>query len=545
MNLVPRTVPDVGLDAVDRIRSSLNAALRGKADVVELVLACLLARGHLLLEDLPGLGKTTLAKALAQAIGGKFARVQCTPDLLPGDITGFRVYDQKTREFEFLPGPVFADVLLADEINRAMPRTQSALLEAMAERQATIDNVRHVLADAFFVIATQNPVEQHGTYPLPEAQLDRFAMKLQIGYPGRAHELEMLKSAVTSEGDAPDATDAAVGPNQLRALQAATVRVAVEGNVREYLVDLAEATRRHRQVTLGLSPRGLLIWQRLAQARAFLDGRTFTTPDDVIDVARPVLSVRLGLEPESTSRVLEEILSSVAVPTRAKKGMKVNSMETADRRETLPGPVVAFGPTREEQNVSVLNRFTGPRFPGPRGEWSARSSRWTSARALLALVCLCALSAGCQSGDSADDVHDDHDHAGHDIPAHKPKDFPAAVHRLRELNTEISGKISDGGQRAWAGDPALPNSLDIANWLPEIAADSDMPEKPWNEANARAVRIAADYREAQWALGAGGSVKKAAIAVKRAAGAISELELLLAATDPAWFPRRDQGKSGH
>ena len=186
---------------IDGIRAALNRALRGKVEVVEHVLACLLARGHMLIEDLPGLGKTTLAKALAHALGGKFARIQCTPDLLPGDITGFRVFDQHTREFEFLPGPVFADVLLADEINRTTPRTQSALLEAMAERQVTVDNVRHVLSDTFFVIATQNPVEQHGTYPLPEAQLDRFAMKLRIGYPGPEHELAMLEAAVGRDGE--------------------------------------------------------------------------------------------------------------------------------------------------------------------------------------------------------------------------------------------------------------------------------------------------------------------------------------------------------
>ena len=171
--------------SVQLLRAVLNAALRGKSDVVEQVLACLLARGHLLIEDLPGLGKTTLAKALAIAVGGKFARVQCTPDLLPSDITGFNVFDQKTREFEFLEGPVFSDVLLADEINRATPRTQSALFEAMAERQVTIDNVSRRLPETFFVIATQNPVESHGVYPLPEAQLDRFAMKLRIGYPDR------------------------------------------------------------------------------------------------------------------------------------------------------------------------------------------------------------------------------------------------------------------------------------------------------------------------------------------------------------------------
>ena len=231
------------------IRAALNGAMRGKAEVVEHVLACLLARGHLLVEDLPGLGKTTLAKALAQAMGGKFARVQCTPDLLPGDITGFRVFDQNTREFEFLPGPVFADVLLADEINRTTPRTQSALLEAMAERQVTVDNVRHVLSDTFFVIATQNPVEQHGTYPLPEAQLDRFAMKLRIGYPGREHELAMLEAAVGRDAEGDQSVPSVMEPGQLRALQDRVAEVAVGAAVREYLVALAHATRAHRQVT--------------------------------------------------------------------------------------------------------------------------------------------------------------------------------------------------------------------------------------------------------------------------------------------------------
>jgi MoxR-like ATPase len=305
------------VEGVEAIRAALNAALRGKGAVVEHVLACLLARGHLLIEDLPGLGKTTLAKALAQALGGKFARVQCTPDLLPGDITGFRVYDQKTREFEFLPGPVFADVLLADEINRATPRSQSALLEAMAERQVTIDSVRHVLSDTFFVIATQNPVEQHGTYPLPEAQLDRFAMKLRIGYPGRDDERAMLDAAVGTASDAPSGFASFLRPGQLHALQETVAAVAVGPLVRDYLVDLAGASRTHRQVMLGLSPRGLLTWQRLAQARAFLLGRDYVTPDDVQEMAGPVLEVRLGIEPEATARVLAEILETVPVPVRA------------------------------------------------------------------------------------------------------------------------------------------------------------------------------------------------------------------------------------
>jgi MoxR-like ATPase len=300
--------------AIGAAREVLNRSLRGKAGVVEQVLACLLARGHLLIEDLPGLGKTTLAKALAGVLGGRLARLQCTPDLLPGDVTGFRVFDQNTREFEFLPGPVFSDVLLADEINRATPRTQSALLEAMGERQATVDNVRHVLSDTFFVIATQNPVDQHGTYPLPEAQLDRFAMKLRIGYPDRGDELAMLEGAVGAEADAAPAIEPVFRPGQLRAVQARVAEVPVGPLVREYLVELGRASRSHRRVTLGLSPRGLLVWQRLAQARAFLMERGFVTPDDVQVVARPALEVRLGIEPEATASVLAELLDSVPVP---------------------------------------------------------------------------------------------------------------------------------------------------------------------------------------------------------------------------------------
>ena len=307
---------------LDGIRTALNMALRGKVELVEHVLACLLARGHMLIEDLPGLGKTTLAKALAHALGGKFARIQCTPDLLPGDITGFRVFDQNTREFEFLPGPVFADVLLADEINRTTPRTQSALLEAMAERQVTVDNVRHVLSETFFVIATQNPVEQHGTYPLPEAQLDRFAMKLKIGYPGPEHELAMLEAAIGRDREADWAGAAVMKPGDLRELQHKVGEISVGVAVREYLVALAQATRAHRQVSLGLSPRGLLIWQRLAQARAFLDGRAYVTPDDVQDVAEPVLAVRLGVEPDVTARVYTEITSSVPVPVYNRPGVR-------------------------------------------------------------------------------------------------------------------------------------------------------------------------------------------------------------------------------
>ncbi len=309
----PTATAEGGAAQLDRLRAALNGALRGKSGVVEQVLACLLARGHLLLEDLPGLGKTTLAKALAAAAGGNFARVQCTPDLLPGDITGFSVFDQKAREFQFLPGPVFADVLLADEINRTTPRTQSALLEAMAERQATIDNVRHTLSSTFFVIATQNPIEQAGTYPLPEAQLDRFAMKLSVGYPERGDEIELLGAAV---GDVAGANSgaAALAPGELTALQAEVARVAVQPNVRAYLVDLGRATRSHPKVALGLSPRGLLTWQRVSQAWAFLQHRPFVTPDDIQAVAAPVLGVRLGLGAGAAGALVGELLESVPVP---------------------------------------------------------------------------------------------------------------------------------------------------------------------------------------------------------------------------------------
>lgn len=299
------------------LRARLNATLLGKEAVVEHVLACLLSRGHLLLEDLPGLGKTMLAKALAESIGGSFARVQCTPDLLPGDITGFSIFNQQTRAFEFRPGPVFADVLLADEINRATPRTQSALLEAMAEHQVTVDNVRYDLSKISFVIATQNPVEHHGTYPLPEAQLDRFAMKLSIGYPEAQHEERMLAQAVKPiQTDQSSLTSSSVtlSKETLESLQAEVARVSVTTPVQKYLVQLASQTRGHRLVTLGLSPRGLLQWQRVAQARASLLGRSFVTPDDIQDVALPVLSVRLGIEPDIAKTVIADLLTSVPVP---------------------------------------------------------------------------------------------------------------------------------------------------------------------------------------------------------------------------------------
>lgn len=301
--------------AVADLTKRLDETLKGKPQVIRNVLACLLARGHLLLEDRPGLGKTTLAKALTESLGGGFARIQCTPDLLPSDITGFNIFDQKSREFAFREGPVFSDVLLADEINRATPRTQSALLEAMAERQVTVDARCFPLAESFFVIATQNPHEQHGTYPLPEAQLDRFSMKLEIGYPSPEHECRMLQAAIDeSVGRRERRFEPILDRAALGRLQATVASIGVTRIVQRYLVDLATASRRHDDIMLGCSPRGLLVWQRVAQAWAWLDGRDFVTPDDVQAVAVPVLSVRLAVASGDATAVIDDLLAQVEVP---------------------------------------------------------------------------------------------------------------------------------------------------------------------------------------------------------------------------------------
>ncbi|MFO0912580.1 MAG: MoxR family ATPase [Pirellulales bacterium] len=316
----PEPLPEPNDFAADlrALRSKLNHSLKGKAETIELVLACLFARGHLLLEDLPGIGKTTLAKALAQSVHGQFGRIQCTPDLLPGDVTGFNIFDQRTREFEFKPGPIFADVLLADEINRATPRTQSALFEAMAERQVTIDKRTYPLADTFFVVATQNPIDSQGTYPLPDAQLDRFALRLTIGYPDQAHEFEMLAEDAGQAGrEAAAATAHALPLHRLRAIQRHVASVVVAGPVRQYLIDLATATRNHPRVVCGISPRGLLIWQRVAQARAFLQSRDFVVPEDVQDTGPAVLGLRLASDHGLADQLAHEVLAQVAIPGSA------------------------------------------------------------------------------------------------------------------------------------------------------------------------------------------------------------------------------------
>ncbi len=305
-----------GLKKIEQIRVRLEDALKGKQDVIQQVLVCLLARGHLLLEDRPGLGKTTLAKALASSVGGRFSRLQCTPDLLPSDITGFSIFNAETRQFEFRAGPIFSEVLLADEINRATPRTQSALLEAMAERQVTVDGKQHQLSNDFFVMATQNPHEQHGTYPLPEAQLDRFTMKLSVGYPAADYETAMLAASVKTELETKESISSAIlAAGELEQIQDLVTQTRVGNNVQRYLVALATASRNHTDIDAGLSPRGLLLWQRAAQATAHLAGRDFVTPDDVQQVAFPVLAVRLDVEAADSRNLIGQLLESVEVPT--------------------------------------------------------------------------------------------------------------------------------------------------------------------------------------------------------------------------------------
>ena len=301
-----------------RIAAAMGAVVQGKPDVVRLALVVLLAEGHLLIEDVPGVGKTTLAKALAGSIDASVRRIQFTPDLLPSDVTGVAVYDQETREFEFKPGAVFANIVVADEINRASPKTQSALLECMEERQVTVDGVSYELARPFLVMATQNPIEMEGTYPLPEAQRDRFTARVSMGYPDREAELAMLDERTTADPLAAltPVADAAT----VRALVAAVGTLHVSEAVRRYVVALVEGTRRSPLLRLGASPRAGLQLLRAARAAAALAGRDHVLPDDVQALAGPVLAHRLLLTPEATmgrrgaDSVVAELVSTVPVP---------------------------------------------------------------------------------------------------------------------------------------------------------------------------------------------------------------------------------------
>ncbi|MGC9335720.1 MAG: AAA family ATPase [Anaerolineae bacterium] len=305
----------------DDIVRNVGRVIVGKDDVIELCLVALLCEGHVLLEDVPGIGKTTLAKALACSVGCTFKRIQFTPDLLPSDVTGILYFNQKTQEFEFRAGPIMAQIVLADEINRATPRTQSALLEAMQERQVTVDVETMHLPRPFMVMATQNPIELEGTFPLPEAQVDRFLMRLRLGYPSKPEEDRIL---LRYEREDPlDALAPVVAAGDLLAMQDQVRTILVEESVREFVIDIVRATREHEAVELGVSPRGTLALYRSAQALAVLRGRDFVLPDDVKYLAPAVLTHRIIISPQTRLRgrrpeeVVAEIVGGVPVPVEA------------------------------------------------------------------------------------------------------------------------------------------------------------------------------------------------------------------------------------
>ena len=305
-------------DLCEKIIENISHVIVGKRRSIELLLVALLADGHVLLEDVPGLGKTVIAKSLARSIGGIFRRIQFTPDLLPADVTGFNVYDQRTGQFTYQPGPVMTNILLADEINRTIPRTQSSLLESMEERQVTVDGKTYPLPQPFFVMATQNPIELEGTFTLPEAEVDRFLLRIGLGYPDRDEEIAILERF--QEDDPLPGLEAVTTPDQLFALQQARKKIRISRPVRQYIVDIVRATRNNASLRLGASPRGSLALMRAGQALAALRGREYVLPDDIKYLVGPVLLHRLiikgeeRLRGETPAHFLEESMSQIPVP---------------------------------------------------------------------------------------------------------------------------------------------------------------------------------------------------------------------------------------
>jgi len=303
--------------SVAPLLENISKVIVGKEGAVKQLCAALLAGGHVLLEDAPGLGKTMLARALARSVSGRFSRIQCTPDLLPSDITGVSVYNEQSRTFEFKPGPVFGNIVLVDEINRTSPRTQASLLEAMAEQQVSVDGKTYRLKAPFMVIATQNPVEYHGTYPLPEAQLDRFLIKLSVGYPELNEEMQIMR--MQRERHPIDDLESVIDMEAVVRLQAQVHEVQIKEEVLRYIAALVRATRAHGDVELGASPRGSLALMRLSQALALIEGQSYVDPRIVKRAAVPVLAHRLIVkaqfsESRSAEKIIEEILTQVAVP---------------------------------------------------------------------------------------------------------------------------------------------------------------------------------------------------------------------------------------
>ena len=314
-------------DRASRVLDEVERAIVGKRPALELALCAMLADGHVLIEDFPGLGKTLIARSFAVVTGTRFSRVQFTPDLMPSDVTGASIFNQRTSEFEFRPGPVFTNVLLADEINRAPPKTQAALLEAMQERQVTTDDRTRVLERPFLVLATQNPIEYEGTYPLPEAQLDRFLIRMSVGYPSPEDEWEMLARRLERREDEAELRPV-VDRDELVGMQQAAEHVHVSNAVGGYIVALVSATRDSPSVQVGASPRGTLAIMKLSRVKALLDGRDFVVPDDVKAVAVPALAHRLALRPElwvqrvQPEDVVRECMRAVPVPTSSSDGLK-------------------------------------------------------------------------------------------------------------------------------------------------------------------------------------------------------------------------------